>query len=102
MNAPRITVTIALACALYLAPLLLQAAALEQESLFEGNAAAEAITKLATRLKTPVRVYEIEITAKSIALEVQDPAAPTHINEYIYLAAPAPKRSPVRRRSSSA
>ena len=85
MNAPRISFTIALACTLYLAPIPHHAAAGEPGSLFEGNGAAEAVTKLATRLKTPVRVYEIEITAKSIVLEVQDPAAPTHINEYLYV-----------------
>jgi hypothetical protein len=64
----------------------LQAVAGEPESggFLEGNGLAEAVGKLAAKMKTPVRVFNIEIQATTIRMQVQDPGAPTHVDEYRY------------------
>jgi hypothetical protein len=60
------------------------AAGAEPKSLFDETAAANAIAKLTEKMKAPVRALVIEIKPTSLTLQVQDPAAPTHINEYKY------------------
>jgi hypothetical protein len=59
-----------------------------ESSLFEGKGAAEAIAKIAAKMKAPVRVLVIEIEPTRLTLQVQDPAAPTHIDEYEYARRP--------------
>lgn len=76
-----------LAC-VYAALTLATCAAAEPASLLEGKGAADAVAKLTEKMKAPVRVLLIEITPASLTLQVQDPAAPTHINEYKYARRP--------------
>ena len=54
------------------------------QTLFEGAAAQEAIKKLSEKLRSPVRVLKIEIKPATVTIQVQDPAAPGHVNEYTY------------------
>ncbi len=82
MNIPRLSISLALACALGVPRTHLTAA--EPPNLLEGKNAAEAVAKLSEKLKPPVRVFTIEIDTTSVRLQVQDPAAPTRINEYTY------------------
>lgn len=55
-----------------------------KQSLFEGNASQEAVRKISEKWKTPVRVLKIEIKPATLAIQVQDPAAPSQVNEYTY------------------
>ncbi|MEP6955312.1 MAG: hypothetical protein ABI883_00685, partial [Chthoniobacterales bacterium] len=83
---PKIWLRLAgIACA---ALTIATAAAAESANLFEGKGAAEAIAKITAKIKTPVRVLVIEIESASLTLQVQDPAAPTHIDEYKYARRP--------------
>ena len=59
-------------------------AAARPASLFEGKGLAEAVAKVTRKLRTPVRVLKIEIEPATVTMQVQDPAAPTHIDEYRY------------------
>lgn len=70
-----------------LAPASLQAQE-RQASLLEGKGAADALAKLTAKMKAPVRALVIEIKPMSFTLQVQDPAAPTHIDEYRYARRP--------------
>jgi hypothetical protein len=54
-----------------------------KQSLFEGASSQEAVAKLSEKLKAPVRVFKIEIRPETLAIQVQDPAAPTQVNEYL-------------------
>jgi hypothetical protein len=54
------------------------------QNLFEGAASQEAIKKLSEKLRSPVRVLKIEIKPATLTIQVQDPAAPGHVNEYTY------------------
>ena len=83
MNIPGISVSLALACTLCVA-LTHPAVAAEPASLLDGKTAADAVAKLTEKLKAPVRVFTIEIKPTTLTLQVQDPAAPTHINQYSY------------------
>ncbi|PZR75271.1 MAG: hypothetical protein DLM73_05800 [Chthoniobacterales bacterium] len=69
-----------LVCALALAACTRKAA----PSLFENNGATAAVQQITARLHPPVRVLKIAITPSSLSMLVQDPAAPTHVNEYRY------------------
>ena len=84
MKIPGISGSSAFACTVCISLIPDLAAAAEPASLLEGKSAADAVAKLSEKLKPPVRVYTIEIDPTSIRLQVQDPAAPTHINEYTY------------------
>ena len=53
-------------------------------TLFESNVATAAVQQITAKLRRPVRVLEIEITPYSLSMQVQDPAAPTHVDEYRY------------------
>ena len=55
-----------------------------KQSLFEGTSSQEAVAKLSEKLKAPVRVLKIEIQPETLSIQVQDPAAPTQVNEYTY------------------
>jgi len=54
------------------------------QSLFEGTASPEAVRKLSAKLASPVRVLSIEIKPMTLTMQVQDPAAPSQVNEYTY------------------
>src|SRR5436190_21293708 len=54
------------------------------QTLFEGTSSQEAVAKLSEKLKAPVRVLKIEIQPETLSIQVQDPAAPTQVNEYSY------------------
>jgi hypothetical protein len=54
------------------------------QSLFEGTSSQEAVAKLSEKLKTPVRVLKIQVQPETLSIQVQDPAAPTQVNEYTY------------------
>src|SRR5438045_1379058 len=51
-------------------------------TLFESNAATAAGQEIAAKLPRPVRVLQIEITPYSLSMQVQDPTAPSHVDEY--------------------
>jgi len=53
-------------------------------TLFESNVATAAAAQITAKLHPPVRVLQIEITPDSLSMQVQDPAAPTHVDEYGY------------------
>jgi hypothetical protein len=55
-----------------------------KQNLFEGTASQEAIKKLSEKLRSPVRVLNIEIKPATLTIQVQDPDAPGHVNEYTY------------------
>jgi hypothetical protein len=55
-----------------------------KQTLFEGNAAQDAARKIGEKMSGPMRVLKIEITYATLSIQVQDPAQPTHINEYTY------------------
>ncbi len=88
MSIPRISNSIALACTLSVALIPHLAAAAETATLLEGKNAADAVVKLTEKLKTPVRVLVIEIEPTTLRLQVQDSAAPTHVDEYKYAQRP--------------
>lgn len=70
---------------LILGPLLLANCSLKAApSLFEGTASQEAVAKLTEKLKAPARVLKIDIQPETLSIQVQDPAAPTQVNEYTY------------------
>jgi hypothetical protein len=54
------------------------------QSLFEGTASQEAVRKISEKLRAPVRVLRIEIKPTTLTMQVQDPAAPDHVDEYTY------------------
>jgi hypothetical protein len=54
------------------------------QSLFVGASSQEAIAKLSEKLRAPVRVLKIEIRPETLAIQVQDPAARTQVNEYTF------------------
>lgn len=53
-------------------------------SLFEGTASHEAVRKLSAKMASPVRVLSIEMKPMTLTMQVQDPAAPSQVNEYTY------------------
>jgi hypothetical protein len=53
-----------------------------QVNLFEGTAAKEAITELSKKIGHPARALNVDITPLSLIVRVQDPAQPSHIDEY--------------------
>lgn len=55
-----------------------------KQNLFEGTASPEAIKKLSAKMRSPVRVLKIEIKPGTLTMQVQDPDAPGHVNEYTY------------------
>jgi hypothetical protein len=68
-----------------LGTLFLSSCSLEAaQTLFEGTSSQEAVAKLSEKLKTPVRVLKIEIQPETLSIQVQDPGAPTQVNEYSY------------------
>jgi hypothetical protein len=54
------------------------------QSLFVGTAAQEAVKKLSSKIGSPARVLSIEIKPATLTMQVQDPAAPSQVNEYTY------------------
>jgi len=79
-------VMVAFACAL--GGVLTSPTVAAEPSLLEGRGVAEAVAKLTEKMKAPVRVLNIEIRPATVTLQVQDPAAPTHIDEYSYARRP--------------
>ena len=67
---------------------LASAAEPETGGFLDGTGLADAVGKLAAKMKTPVRVFSIEIQATTVRMQVQDPAAPTHIDEYRFTRRP--------------
>ena len=53
-----------------------------QVNLFAGTAAKEAITELSKKIGHPARALDVDITPLSLIVRVQDPAQPSHIDEY--------------------
>jgi hypothetical protein len=88
MNILPVSLSLALACSLSFALTAPTVGAAEAKSLFEDKGVANAIGKLTEKMKAPVRVLVIEIKPTILTLQVQDPAAPTHINEYKYARRP--------------
>jgi len=56
------------------------------QTFFEGTAAQEAVSKLSNKIGSPVRVLNVEIKPTTLTIQVQDPAAPSQVNEYTYRA----------------
>ncbi|MFZ0943356.1 MAG: hypothetical protein WB930_01840 [Syntrophobacteraceae bacterium] len=54
----------------------------KQVNLFEGTAAQDAMTELSKRIGHPARALNADITPLSLTVRVQDPAQPSHIDEY--------------------
>ena len=54
----------------------------KQVNLFEGTAAQEAMTELSKKIGHPARALNADITPLSLIVRVQDPAHPSHIDEY--------------------
>jgi hypothetical protein len=54
----------------------------KQVNLFEGTAAQDAMTELSKKIGHPARALNVDITPLSLTLRVQDPAQPSHIDEY--------------------
>ena len=50
--------------------------------MFEGTTANEAWTELTTKIGHSVKAFSVDITPLSLAIRVQDPAKPSHIDEY--------------------
>ncbi len=88
MNILPHPIGLAVAWSLSIALTTHRAGAAEAKSLFEDKGVATAIGKLTEKMKAPVRVLVIEIKPTILTLQVQDPAAPTHINEYKYARRP--------------
>lgn len=80
-RSPRVRNALCLALS---AALLSSCSRKANQSLFEGNASQDAVKKISEKWKTPVRVLKIEIKPATLAVQVQDPAAPTQVNEYTY------------------
>lgn len=78
---------------------------LSTPTLFERNAAQDAAQTLAKKIKggpARVRVLNIEITPDTLTLQAQDPAAPTHIDEYRFTQFRPSRRNPHTGRSAPA
>jgi hypothetical protein len=56
----------------------------KNQTLFEGTVSQEAVAKISEKLKAPVRVLKIEIQPETLAIQVQDRAVQTQVNEYTY------------------
>jgi hypothetical protein len=54
----------------------------KQVNLFEGTAAQDAMTEVSKKIGHPARALNVDITALSLIVRVQDPAHPSHIDEY--------------------
>lgn len=54
----------------------------KQVNLFEGAAAQEAMAELSKKIGHPARALDADITPLSLTVRVQDPAQPSHIDEY--------------------
>jgi hypothetical protein len=54
----------------------------KQVNLLEGTAAQDAMTELSKKIGHPARVLNVDITPLSLFVRVQDPAQPSHIDEY--------------------
>jgi hypothetical protein len=66
------------------AVLTTQSVTAAEPSFLEGKGIADAVARMTGKMKTPVRVLNIEIKPATVTLQVQDAAAPTHIDEYSY------------------
>ncbi len=51
-------------------------------NMFEGTTAEQAMTELSRKIGHPARAFNVDITPLSLAVRVQDPAKPSHIDEY--------------------
>jgi hypothetical protein len=51
-------------------------------NLFEEGKAQEALTELSKKFAQPAKVLNVDITALSLTVRVQDPAQPSHVDEY--------------------
>jgi len=51
-------------------------------NMFEGTGAQQAMTELTQKIGHAAKAFDVEITPLSLALRVQDPAKPSHIDEY--------------------
>jgi hypothetical protein len=54
----------------------------KQVNLFEGTAAQDAMTELSKKIGHPAKALDVDITPLSLIVRVQDPAQPSHIDEY--------------------
>jgi hypothetical protein len=55
--------------------------------MLEGTAAADAAKELVAKLHPPVRALGVDLTPTTLAIQVQDPAIPGHIDSYTYVLA---------------
>ena len=49
-------------------------------NMFEGTTAEQAMTELSRKIGHPARAFNVDITPLSLAVRVQDPAKPSHID----------------------
>ena len=56
----------------------------EHINLFTGTAAQEALTELSKKFTQPAKALNVEITPDKLTLQVQDPAQPSHVDEYSF------------------
>jgi hypothetical protein len=82
---PRRSPRFRFALCLFLGAILLASCSKSaKRNLFEGAASQEAIRKLSGKMRSPVRALKIEIKPATLTIQVQDPSAPGHVNEYTY------------------
>ena len=62
--------------------LLLAGCTGKTSTFFEANTADAAAKQIAAKVHHPVRVLQIEINSYALSMQVQDPAAPSHVDEY--------------------
>ncbi|HYA41038.1 MAG TPA: hypothetical protein VEF34_07025 [Syntrophobacteraceae bacterium] len=51
-------------------------------NMFKGNTAQKAMSDLCEKIRHPAKALDVHITPVSLSLHVQDPAKPSHIDEY--------------------
>ncbi len=78
--------------------------ALSTPTLFERNAAQDAAQTLAKKIggSRGVRALNIDITPDTLTIQAQDPAAPTHVDEYRFTQVRLSSRNPRTGRSAPA
>jgi hypothetical protein len=54
------------------------------QNLFQGTACQEAVKKILEKAKGRSRALNVEIKTDKLIIQLQDPAAPTHIDEFSY------------------
>lgn len=54
------------------------------QNLFQGTGCQDAVKKISEKTKGRSRALNVEIKADKLTIQLQDPAAPTHVDEYTY------------------